>query len=444
MITTVACALVAGVLSAGAEADVSIPFEKYVIESNGLEVILSEDHQLPIVAVNLWYHAGPINEAVGRTGFAHLFEHLMFQGSKNVGDDQHFKLLEAAGASMINGTTDYDRTNYFETVPSNRLELALWLESDRMGFLLDTLTQEKLDNQRQVVMNERRQSVENVPYGPSGEKMVQTLFPSDHPYYGYVIGSMKDLDAASLDDVHAFFERYYAPANATLVVAGDIDPTATKALIAKYFGSLARRPAPADRPVQTPPITSERVETVEEPIQLARVQLGWLAPASFAPGDADCDVLAFILGHGKTSRLYKRLVYELEIAQTVSASQESLALASIFTVTVTGRPGVDVEKLQTETQKVLDAIRAAPPKKREVLRARNRLVTHKITGLQRLGGFGGRADLLNRYNLYLDDPDYLAQDMARYDAVTPTTVHALAKTLLASDKRAVVITVPAK
>lgn len=444
MIITLSCAVLAGVAATGAATDVSIPFEKYVLESNGLEVILSEDHQLPIVAVNLWYHAGPINEAVGRTGFAHLFEHLMFQGSKHVGDDQHFKLLEAAGASMINGTTDYDRTNYFETVPANRLELALWLESDRMGFLLDTLTQEKLDNQRKVVMNERRQSIENVPYGPSGEKLVQTLFPSDHPYYGYIIGSMKDLGAASLDDVRDFYERYYAPANATLVVAGDFDTAETKALIDKYFGSLARRPAPAARPLTTPPISSERREQVKEPVQLTRLQFGWLAPAYFAPGDADCDVLAFILGNGKTSRLYKRLVYDLEIAQNVSASQESLALGSIFTVTVTGRPGVDIEKLRLETQKVIDGIRATPPKEREVLRARNRLVTHKITGLQRVGGFGGRADLLNRYNLYLDDPDYLAKDMARYDAVTPTTVHALAKTLLASDKRAVVTTVPSK
>lgn len=204
-------------------AHLDIPYEKYVLPENGLEVILHQDRSLPLVAVNVWYHAGPINEAPGRTGFAHLFEHLMFQGSRHVGDDQHFKLLEARGASLINGTTSYDRTNYFETVPSGELQLALWLESDRMGFLADAIGQGTLDNQRQVVMNERRQSIENAPYGPSGEQLVQLLFDRGHPYHGYVMGSMADLQAATVADVHHFYAHYYAPANATLVVAGDFD-----------------------------------------------------------------------------------------------------------------------------------------------------------------------------------------------------------------------------
>jgi zinc protease len=429
---------------AGVATNLSIPYEKYVLESNGLEVILSQDPSLPIVAVNIWYHAGPVNEAPKRTGFAHLFEHLMFQGSKHVGDDMHFAMLNAAGASMLNGTTDYDRTNYFETVPANQLELALWLESDRMGFLPDTLTQQKLDNQREVVMNERRQSVDNRPYGASDEALVQALFPPNHPYYGYVIGSMDDLAAASLDDVRAFYEQYYAPDNATLVIAGDFDPSKTKELVQKYFGTLPRRQAPAENKVATPGVQGEKKQVVEEPVELARVQMGWLSAPFYQPGDAEADVLAFVLGAGKSSRLYKRLVYELQIAQDVSAAQESLALASMFTVTVTGRPGVTTQQLLTETQKVLDEVRTNPPTDREVQRARNLLLTAMVSRLQDVGGFGGRADMLNRYNHYLGDPGGLNRDLARYDGITPAAVQSLASSLLDPAKRAVIVTEPKK
>ncbi len=424
-------------------ADVApIPFEKVVLESNGLEVIYSQNQALPLVSVNIWYRAGPRNEPPGRTGFAHLFEHLMFQGSAHVGDDQHFRLLETAGASMINGTTDYDRTNYFATVPSNQLELLLWLESDRMGFLLDTLTQEKLDNQRQVVMNERRQSIDNAPYGPSSERLVQLLFPADHPYYGYVIGSMSDLEAASLDDVRGFFTRYYAPANATLVIAGDFDPTTTRALVERYFGSLPRRPAPEPRTVTTPPLAGEKRVEVGEPVTLPRVQMGWLTPPYFAPGDADADLLAAILGHGRASRLYRRLVYELQLAQDVDAAQESLALASIFTVTVVGRPGVAPERLAQEVDAVLAELRTTPPTEREIERVRNTVLTGTLTTLQYLGGFGGVADRLNTYNHYLGDPGALARDLERYRAVTGATLLAFARDHLRADARAVVTTVP--
>jgi zinc protease len=442
--TLIAVVLLLGGATAKAEATggLQIPFEKYTLPSNGLEVILSQDHSLPIVAVNIWYHAGPVNEAQGRTGFAHLFEHLMFQGSRNVGDDKHFAYLSAAGASMLNGTTDYDRTNYFETVPSNQLELALWLESDRMGFLLDTLTQQKLDNQREVVMNERRQSVDNQPYGPSDEALVQMLFPTQHPYYGNVIGSMDDLAAATLDDVKKFYESYYAPANATLVIAGDFDTAKVKVLVDKYFGTLARREAPKMPATTTPAITKEKRKTVAEPVQLARVQMGWLSAPFYAPGDAEADVLAFVLGAGKSSRLYKRLVYELQIAQDVSAHQESLALASMFMITVTGRPGVDPKKLEEETQKVIDEVRGKAPSDREVLRARNLLLSSMVTRLQDVGGFGGRADMLNRYNHYLKDPGGLNKDLARYDSVGPSQVLATAKTLLDNNTRVVVVTQP--
>jgi zinc protease len=433
--------LAALALSAAAAPKVELPFEKYLLPENGLEVILSEDHTLPVVAVNIWYHTGPVNEPPKRTGFAHLFEHLMFQGSRDVPDDALFKMLTAAGASMVNGTTDFDRTNYFETVPSNQLALVLWLESDRMGFLLDTLTQQKLDNQRDVVMNERRQSVENVPYGPSDEKLVNLLFPPGHPYHGNVIGSMDDLKAATLDDVREFYIRYYSPENATLAIAGDFDKAAVKKLVAQYFGSLPRRPPPPPREVTTPPIAGEKRETVKEPVQLPRLAMAWLTPAAFKPGDADCDVLSLILGGGRSSRLYQKLVYELQLAQNVSASQESLALGSIFRVMVTARPGVDLKQVEAETNKILEAMRKRPPSAREVERARNQLLTAMVGTLQRVGGFGGKADTLNRYNQYLADPGYLPKDIARYEAVTPQSVQAVAQKVLDPNARVVVTTV---
>ena len=419
--------------------DHKIPFEKYVLETNGLQVILAHDPSLPVAAVNVWYNAGPVNEPKKRSGFAHLFEHLMFQGSKYVGDDMHFKHLEAIGASSINGTTDYDRTNYFETVPANQLEMALWLESDRMGYLRESTTQKKLNNQRKVVMNERRQSIDDVPYGPSGEKVVQVLFPKDHPYYGYVIGSMDDLAAASLQDVYDFYDLYYAPSNATLVIAGDFDAAQTKAWVNQYFATLPKRDNPKPVSVTTPPIPEERRLQVEDSVQLPRIQMAWLSPTIYTQGDAECDVLAYILGAGRTSRLYKRLVYDLQIAQSVSASQESLVLSSIFSITITGRPGVPLEKLEAETQKVIDEMKAELATDREVLRARNLLVTRTVSGLQRIGT---RANILNRYNLFKKDPDYLSGDLGRYKKVTPQSLQQLAKQLLQSNQRAVVITVP--
>jgi zinc protease len=428
--------------SPASAAALGIPFEKVVLPENGLEVIFSEDHSLPIVAVNVWYHAGPINEAPKRTGFAHLFEHLMFQGSGHVGDDLHFKLLESRGASLINGTTDFDRTNYFETVPANELELALWLESDRMGYLLASLTQQKLDNQREVVKNERRQSVENVPYGPSEEKLVQTVFAPEHPYYGNVIGSMDDLSAASLDDVKDFYSRYYAPANATVVIAGDFDRSQANALVQRYFASLPRRPKPAPVHVQTAPITQERRVTVMEPVTLPRLSLAYLSPAAFAPGDAEADVLSTVLGGGKSSRFYQRLVYELQLAQQVSVAQQSQALVSTFTVNVVVAPGKDLSKVEAEVNRLLDTARSTAPSEMELTRARNQLRTRMVSSLQSMGGFGGKADTLNRYNQYTGDPGYFARDLERYAQVSASSVQALAKQILNPAARAVVITVP--
>src|SRR6266849_4163028 len=297
---------------APAASAVSVPkikFEKYTLP-NGLDVILSEDHRLPMVAVNIWYHVGPANESAGRTGFAHLFEHMMFEGSKHVPANTHFRHLEAAGATDINGTTDFDRTNYFETLPSNQLELALWLESDRMGYLPDKLDQANLSNQQDVVRNERRQSLENTPYGVVEEGLFHQLFPKEHPYYGEVIGSHLDIQSAKLEDVRNFFKLYYTPNKASLAIVGDFDPEKARGLVQKYFGPLKRGEDVPKIKARTPPITSERRAVVQDNVQLPRVYMAWLTSPIYKPGDAEADLAATILGGGKSSRLYKKLVYE--------------------------------------------------------------------------------------------------------------------------------------
>jgi zinc protease len=418
-----------------------IDFEKYTLP-NGLEVILVQDHRLPLVAVNLWYHVGPANERQGRTGFAHLFEHMMFQGSKNVGDDAHFKYLEGAGATDLNGTTDFDRTNYFETVPSNQLELALWLESDRMGFLLETLDQAKLANQRDVVRNERRQSVENQPYGLVDEALFHELFPAGHPYYASVIGSHADIEAVRLGDVREFFKQYYVPNNASLAIVGDIDPAQVKQLVGKYFGSIPRGAAVPKIGVKTPPITAEKRITVTDQIELPRLSMAWLTAPIYKPGDAEADLLANILGGGKASRLYKRLVYDKQIAQDVRAAQQSLTLGSVFVIEATAKPGVRLEDLEQAIDAELAKLREAGPTQAELDRARNTIESQTIRGLETLGGFGGVADRLNQYNHYLGNPDYLAADLERYQNATPAALKAAAKSMLTSNARVVVLAVP--
>ena len=418
-----------------------VPFEKYTLP-NGLEVILSQNRRLPMTAVSLWYHVGPANEEPGRTGFAHLFEHMMFQSSKHVPADSHIRLLEAAGASNLNGTTDYDRTNYFETVPANQLELALWLESDRMGYLLEKVDQAALSNQQDVVRNERRQSVENQPYGLAGERLVQTMFPKGHPYYGDVIGSHEDIQAVKLEDVIQFFRQYYAPNNASIAIVGDFDPAEAKKLVEKYFGTLKRGPAVPPIKADTPRITAERRSVVPSRVELPRVYMAWLTPAIFKPGDADAEIAAGILGGGRSSRLYKKLVYEKQIAQNVSAQQYSLILGSMFQIQATARPGHTAEELERAIEEELAAMQAQAPAPREVEMARNTLETAIIGGLERLGGFGGVADRLNMYNHYLGTPDYLEKDIQRYRAVTPASVQAFTREHLATSARVVVHAVP--
>ena len=415
-----------------------VPFEKYTLP-NGLEVILSQNQRLPMVAVNLWYHVGPANEEPGRTGFAHLFEHMMFQSSKHVPEDSHIRLLEAAGASSLNGTTDYDRTNYFETVPANQLELALWLESDRMGYLLEKVDQAALSNQQDVVRNERRQSVENRPYGLAQETLVQSLFPKGHPYYGDVIGSHEDIQAVKLDDVNRFFHQYYAPNNASLAIVGDFDPAQTKKLVEKYFSTLKRGPAVPPVEADTPRIASERRRVVPARVELPRVYIAWLSPPIFKPGDAAADITASILGAGRSSRLYRKLVYEKQIAQDVFARQESLILGSIFRIQATARPGHTAEELEQAIDEELAALKMQTPDPREVERSRNTLETAILGRLERLGGV---ADRLNSYNHYLGTPDYLEKDIERYRSITPASVQAFAREHLAASERVVVHAVP--
>ena len=435
------------ILTLGAQAPPSdipkLDIEKYTL-ANGLEVILSEDHRVPLVGVDLWYHVGPAHEAPGRTGFAHLFEHMMFQGSKHIESDAHFKLLAGAGATGVNGTTGFDRTNYFETMPANQLELALWLESDRMGYLLETVDQAKLSNQQDVVRNERRQSYENRPYGIVEEAVFQALFPKGHPYHGMIIGSHADIQAAKLDDVKEFFRQYYAPNNATIAIAGDIDKAATKKLIEKYFGTLKRGPAVPPVNVPIPVITAERRLVVEDRVELPRVYMAWITPAFFKEGDADADLASSVLGQGRVSRLYKKLVYEKQIAQDVNAYQYSTLLGSVFGIEATARPGRTLQEIETVINEELELLRTKGPTAAEVDRARNVLETQMFSGLQLVGGFGGVADQLNLYNHYVGTPDYLAQDVARRRRVTPDTVRQFAQRYLAPNARVVVHGVPGK
>ncbi len=427
-----------------ANASIAVPnlaFEKYEL-ANGLEVLLSEDHTVPLTSVEIWYHVGAKNEVPGRSGFAHLFEHIMFQGSRDIAEDTFFKYLEGAGATVINGTTDFDRTNYFETVPSNQLDLALWLESDRMGFLLDTLTQERLDNQREVVRKERQQSTENVPYGVAEEHFYKDLYPAPHPYNGVVIGSHEDLKAASLDDVKGFFRTYYVPNNATLAIVGDFHPADIKAKVDKYFGSIPRAAEPAPEQITVVPIAAEKREALTDDVELAKVYYGWVTPSSFQPGDAELTLAANILADGKASRLQKALTLDKAIASDVSASQYALQHGSVFQVSVTGNPGQTTAQLEAATWPVIAALASAPPTKDELNRALTAWQASTLRQLQALGGFGGKADMLNYYNHHTGDPGYLPKDFARMSAVTPESLQKVFAEQVKATNRVVVAVSP--
>ncbi|WP_308924235.1 pitrilysin family protein [Janthinobacterium sp. J1-1] len=426
----------------GATAVPNIAYEKYTLP-NGLEVILVEDHKLPVTAVNIWYHVGPANEAPGLTGFAHLFEHMMFAATKHVPRGLADQLLEGAGATDSNGSTDFDRTNYFDTVPSNQLELALWTHSDRMGYLLDVLDQTALTNQQDVVRNERRQSVENAPYGIVQEALFHQLFPKNHPYYASVIGSHADIQNAKLDDIKEFFTKYYGPNNASLVIAGDIDKAKTKELVNKYFGSFKSGPAVEKPNVVTPAITEERRVVVQDRVELPRVYFGWLTPSAYTKDDAELKIAAQILAGGKSSRLYKSLVYDKQIAQDVGADQGSAALTSMFTIDATARPGHKPEEIEQALNAELEKLRAEGPTEKEIERARNGIETIMLSQVEKVGG-RGVANLLNEYNQYTGDPGYLAKDIERYRQVTVAGVQRAVDTYLKTQARVVVYGVPGK
>ncbi len=415
-----------------------LKFEKYTL-ANGLDVILHEDHSTPIVCVNIWYHVGSKNERRGRTGFAHLFEHMMFQGSQNHDDDYFAPLQEAGG--QLNGSTNDDRTNYWEVVPSNYLELALWLESDRMGFLLPAMTQKKLDNQRDVVKNERRQSYENRPYGLADETIAAAMYPPDHPYSWPTIGSMTDLNAASREDIADFFRRYYHPGNASLCIAGDFDPAHARQLVAKYFGTLPAGPKVDPPRPATPQLAAEKRIVMQDRVSLPRLYMNWHTVPGFTPDDAELDLLASVLGAGKSSRLYRSLVHEKELAQDVSVFQSSGELAGTLRITATARPGRKLSDIEAAIVAELKRIQAEPPGAEELERAVNRYEVGFVTGLESVGGFRGRADRLNLYNVLVGDPAYITRDFERYLKVRPADLQRVAAKYL-TDKRVVLEVVP--
>ena len=389
---------------------------------NGLEVILRRETRLPVVAVNLWYHVGPANEVPGRTGFAHLFEHMMFEGSGHVAEGEADRLLEAAGTSE-NASTHFDYTNYIiPDVPANQLDLALWIQSDRMGFLLDRLDQASLSNQQAVVRNERRERYDDAPYGLADEEVYHRLFPPGHPYHPDVIGSHADIQSARLDDVRDFFRHYYVPNNASLAIVGDIDVARTKAMVEKYFGTIPRGPDVTRRIVPAPPLTGEQRVAMTDAVELPRVTMAWLSPPIFQPGDYDAIVTRRLLDGTRASRLTRRLVHDLRIAQSVEADVESLADGSVFTVTATAKPGHNLGELETAIDAELADLARRGPTRSEVEAAETALVAHSVADLDDIGNFGGFADQLNYYNHYLGDPDHINDDLRRTAAVTPDRV----------------------
>ncbi|HYM26385.1 MAG TPA: pitrilysin family protein, partial [Vicinamibacterales bacterium] len=417
---------------------VTLRFSKHTL-ANGLDVLLHEDRDCPIVAVNIWYHVGSKNEHPGHTGFAHLFEHLMFEGSEHH-DHGYFQPLQGAGATL-NGSTNADRTNYWEVVPARALELALWMESDRMGHLLPALTEAKFSNQRDVVLNERRQNYENRPYGLAAMALLAALFPSDHPYHWATIGEVADLNSATLDQVHAFFRRYYHPANASLALAGDFDSNEALALVERYFGSIdpGERVPPVRR---TASLAGQTRLLYEDRVELPRVHIAWLTPPMFADGDADLDLAADLLANGKTSRLYKRLVFEERVATDVSATQNSREMAGYMQLTATAAPGHSLGELESAMLHEVARLTAEGPTDDDILCGRVQAEAQFMFRLQTVGGFGGKSDQLNAYNVFLGDADYFDRDLARYHAVTHQSLSRALARYLDPERRVTLSIVP--
>ena len=417
---------------------VDLPFTKRTLD-NGLDVVVHAAHQVPIVAVNVWYHVGSKNERPGRTGFAHLFEHLMFEGSEhhNAG---YFPPLQQAGA-LLNGSTHTDRTNYWEVVPTSALDLALWMESDRMGYLLPALTRERFETQRDVVLNERRQNYENRPYGMALMAITAALFEPEHPYHWMTIGAVEDLRAMQFEDVQAFFRTYYHPANASLVLAGDVEAERAFELAEKYFGELptGERPGPMRR---TASLSREHRLLLEDRVELPRVYMAWHSPAMYEEGDAEMDLLADLLANGKTSRLYRTLVYERRMAVDVSAYQSSRELGSFFLVVATAAPGKSLTEIAAVIDQELQHAIESGPSAVEMERAEAQIEAHFMYRLQTVGGFGGKSDQLNAYNVFRGDPGFFARDIDRYAGATQDSVRSATASVVQFDRRVVLSVVP--
>jgi predicted Zn-dependent peptidase len=417
-----------------------IPVETFHLD-NGLFVTLSEDHTAPIVAVNLWYHVGSANEKPGRTGFAHLFEHMLFQGSAHVGSSEHFELIQRAGGTL-NGSTWLERTNYFETVPSNELALALWLEADRMGELLPAMTQEKLDMQRDVVKNERRWAVDNQPYGTMLEKMQELVFPASHPFQHSLIGSMEDLSAASLDDVAQFFATYYTPDNAVLSIAGDFDPPEARRLVTEYFGPIPRgKKRPALPPMDLPPVFGSRLrEVVYDNVSLPRLFMAFRSPVFGTDEYYAASVASAILGMRKGSRLQRSLVRERQVAADAGAFTFDLAKGTdLLVVDVTARPETSVTRLEEEVEREIDAIHQEGVIDVEVKRAVALIETDLLASLQTAGE---RADRLSMFATYFGKPELINEQAERYRSVNTQRVNALISERLGASNRASLLYVP--
>jgi zinc protease len=417
-----------------------IPIDTFRL-ANGLFVTFSEDHTAPIVAVNLWYHVGSANERAGRTGFAHLFEHMLFQGSEDVGSNEHFELIQRAGGTL-NGSTWLERTNYFETVPSHHLEMVLWLEANRMGKLLPAMTQQKLDTQRDVVKNERRWSMDNQPYGSWWEKLPALSFPPEHPFHHSLIGSMADLDAASLDDVKHFFETYYTPDNAVLTVAGDFDPAQARRWVEQHFGAI--KPGKGRPPIPDPGMPKVygawKREVVPDNVMLSRLFLTFLSPVFGSDEFYAASVCAAVLGLKKGSRLYRALVRERQVAAEAQAFTYDLTRGSdLLVVDVTGLPTVTGEQLEQEVAREIDIMHANGVTADEVARAVTLIQTDYIAALQ---SAGERADRLSMFATYFANPNLINLQVDRYAGVTADAVNAFVRERLGEDNRASLLYVP--
>jgi len=432
-----AFACIIPVPSLSAQKAPSIPYEKFTLP-NGLEVILHVDRSVPIVAVENFYKVGSGDEKRGRTGFAHLFEHVMFMGSQNVPVGKFDEWLEAAGASN-NGSTTFDRTNYYETGPSNALPLMLWLDADRMGWLLPTMDKEKLDLQRDVVKNERRQSYDNVPYGRAFETILPVLFPPNHPYSWPVIGSLADLSAASVTDVSDFFREYYAPNNATITIAGDFDADSAKAWVTKYFGNIPRSAAISRPTVPLVALVQDTVMVMEDRVQLPRTYYVWHGVKSFSADDAALDALSEIVAGGKSSRLYRTLVYEKQIAQDVGMGNSASKLDGMIMLTSTAKPGVHPREIDAEITKAIADVAANGVTDRELTRVKNGM---RAGTIDRLSSVLGKATQLSYYNYFTGNPDYMAKDLERYETLTVADVQRVAKQYVIGKPRIVLTVVP--